>query len=1227
MAETRELRITSNGYQCMVDVSASDTFASVRTKIQDEFDADMLPSQDFTISVSGLRLSRKQEARKSAWDVANSQGQGKSGAAVHLQAKGKRPAEELAAASSGNDKNYNSDNGVSPVKKIRTVSENEDPEVARITPIIQDSPAAAGVAEDVSIHDPSIPDTPPVDKAVEEMDETPDDEDVEVSGANHKNDDDDDEISITRMAALPENPNTKFDEAVASSRDLLRKLMNVLDQPENEIFCVQSRRREWKAELANSLKQTAPDTIIGVLGNTGVGKSSLLNALLDEANVLPTSGSRGCTAAVVELRFNTALKETQPGTETTVYKGQVEFIKLQDWLDELQVLIDEVSTHDTKLIYIMKPDESRQPDAAAAWAKINQVYGEGTLESYQGQPKDRVWQRLSSNRRVVQLLQSDNGEPKTIEVEEGTADEMQCKMLCNPLSMLRGRLRRTQKKWAGNFRNKINDYVYRKGNGNAPQTWPLIRRVVVYGPWAVLSTGACLVDLPGVRDANAARARVAQNYLQNCNMVAVVAPIQRAVDDGTAKELMGENFKRRLLMDGNYGNVMFICTQTDSCEATEILRDHADVAQRVPGRFEKMTKLQDDIISMSKEVGDLLREEDDLKVEMEELNDEIKDLKADIKELKKEMTSADDDFDEVAVDNAQTLEALERSLAEKKQRVAKCQKKIDSEPLKGKREMADSIQNSLGTKQRSLKAKAAMVRNEYSTECLQKDFKAGLEELINGDDDGERNITPLPDDYELEVHCICSNDYLKLQGIKSATDGKAGTFSHPDETNIPSLRQAVFTATARFRESFATTFVESASDMLDRFHLCATQDKEETGSGIRFSRLFEHELKGLDQLMEPIVSRFIREAEGKVNTALKPSLSSGAKQGTTAAMGTVTSWGSKNRRNRHLRSPDANGLYWSTYYATVRRDGVYTSGSAGPIDMNQELCDPMEKEFSAEWQQIMDGALTGFLRDAEKSVTSAFTNIAQALVNAFAEGGMERTRLQTMGNTANRTCTTAIRVAFEGMRKVASDSQRELNRSLLPAVKNNMRGGYQAAVHTPGGTGRFQRIKDAMHDHASIAVKTMFSDATQELLAAIASLIKQLARKIMGMSEVINKSLASVYSVCWDDQQVKQQIIDPDMLEKIRACRNRLIPTLVEFRNDHDAVLLSLGIERDDVELDIVGVESWETRKAREMEEAKATGNYIELLDSDDEDECLNRKPAAVQSKPPVRIKADSGAP
>lgn len=51
----------------------------------------------------------------------------------------------------------------------------------------------------------------------------------------------------------------------------------------------------------------------------------------------------------------------------------------------------------------------------------------------------------------------------------------------------------------------------------------------------VLSTGAVVVDLPGVRDSNAARGAVAERYMKSCNAVWIVADITRAVDNRTAK--------------------------------------------------------------------------------------------------------------------------------------------------------------------------------------------------------------------------------------------------------------------------------------------------------------------------------------------------------------------------------------------------------------------------------------------------------------------------------------------------------------------------------------------------------------------------------------------------------------------------------------------------------------------------------------------------------------------
>lgn len=66
----------------------------------------------------------------------------------------------------------------------------------------------------------------------------------------------------------------------------------------------------------------------------------------------------------------------------------------------------------------------------------------------------------------------------------------------------------------------------------------------------VLSTGAVVVDLPGVRDANAARGAVAEKYMKSCNAVWIVADITRAVDNRTAKvrelPLVNQNDQVRL---------------------------------------------------------------------------------------------------------------------------------------------------------------------------------------------------------------------------------------------------------------------------------------------------------------------------------------------------------------------------------------------------------------------------------------------------------------------------------------------------------------------------------------------------------------------------------------------------------------------------------------------------------------------------------------------------------
>lgn len=77
-------------------------------------------------------------------------------------------------------------------------------------------------------------------------------------------------------------------------------------------------------------------------GDTGAGKSSMLNALLGEQQIVPTNGMRACTAAIIELRANTA---EQPG-----YSGEVEFVSREAWAKDEAELWKQLTNEDGSLM-------------------------------------------------------------------------------------------------------------------------------------------------------------------------------------------------------------------------------------------------------------------------------------------------------------------------------------------------------------------------------------------------------------------------------------------------------------------------------------------------------------------------------------------------------------------------------------------------------------------------------------------------------------------------------------------------------------------------------------------------------------------------------------------------------------------------------------------------------------------------------------------------------------
>ena len=608
---------------------------------------------------------------------------------------------------------------------------------------------------------------------------------------------------------------------------------------------------QWLQSIDNVRKQAVRTrTVIGVVGNTGAGKSSVINALLDEERLLPTNCMRACTAVITEISYN---------YDSAAYSAEIEFIAANDWRVELETLFKDLLDGSGN---ISKDYTNEDSEAGIAYAKIKAVYPKLTREDIS---KSSV-EELMKHANVSRLL----GSSKAIEETDSLIFYRKLQSLVDS----KEKTTKSEKGKSDRERRKPREMEY----------WPLIKVVRLYVRSPALSTGAVIVDLPGVHDSNQARAAVAQNYMKQCTGLWICAPINRAVDDKAAKSLLGETFKRQLKMDGGYSTVTFICSKTDDISLMEA-QDSLGIEDELAVLWNKCDELSRKKQSLKKELEELKEIKSDYAHAMEAADEELEvweKLKDDFDDgktvyapalktngsakkrkrgrskrpsKKARLDDSDDDFiddsshselgdasdgdSDIESGNEEPLEPLtEEKILEKIGDLRATKKdgrlqraQLDSE-IKKVRALMDEGGKDYDAAEAVIFQKCIQGRNEYSKGAIQQDFAAGIKELdmeIQEEEDAA-HFNPESDvrDYDevarsLPVFTVSSRAYQKLMG-RLLKDKAVPGFATIQETQIPQLQEHAKKTTEAGRQANCRRFLNSLSQLLNSLRLWASSD-------------------------------------------------------------------------------------------------------------------------------------------------------------------------------------------------------------------------------------------------------------------------------------------------------------------------------------------------------------------------------------------------------------------